>query len=146
MAPRKPELFHDVLEDDLGGRAASPKQRVGGASLRPDEFGGGRPQDDVVDRFNILRVEEQAFRNQAQRDNRNTQRVRWTGAMWMLGLLMALGLALIGYDQLTRYEQRVAQREQARATAARRTSEEERMLRMQQVATPPTTPPAPVKP
>jgi hypothetical protein len=146
VSPRKPELFQDVLEDDLGGRAASPKQRVGGASLSPDEFGGTRPQEDVVDRFNILRAEEEAFRNQAQRDSRDTRRLRWTGTMWLVGVIAALGLAAVGYNLLARYGQRAAQRELAGAAAAHRSAEEERMLRMQKIATPTPPPPAPSKP
>ncbi len=147
MASRKPQLFEDVLEDDLGGRAASPKQRVGGASLRADEFNQGRAQEDVVDRFNILQAEEQAFRNQTHRRNRNEKRLRWTGTLWVLGVLAGLGVVAGGYMLLIRYQERSQQRELTSAAAARRNAEEERILRMRELpaSKPPAPAPAPPK-
>jgi hypothetical protein len=144
MASHKPELFKDVLEDDLGGRAASPKQRLGGASLRADEFNPGRAKEDVVDRFNILQAEEEAFRHQTQRRNRNEKRLRWTGTLWVLSMLGALALVAGGYTLLLRYQQSVEQRELASAAAARRNADEERILRMRAVPTPPAS--APTRP
>ena len=135
MASQKPELFKDVLEDDLGGRPVSAKQKVGGASLRPDEFKAGRANEDVVDRFNILQAEEEAFRSQLQRRNKNEKRLRWTGTLWLLSGLAALGVAAGCYALVLRYQQGTQQRELASAAAARRNAEEERILRMR--ASPP---------
>jgi cytoskeletal protein RodZ len=140
MAAQKPELFKDVLEDDLGGRPVSAKQKVGGASLRPDEFKQGRAKEDVVDRFNLLQAEEEAFRSQVQRRNKNEKRLRWTGTLWLLSGMAALGLAAACYALVLRYQQGTQQRELASASAARRNAEEERILRMRAVPPPSAAP------
>jgi hypothetical protein len=144
VPPRKPELFQDVLEDE-GRRTSSGKLRVGGASLRPEEFSGGRPQEDVVDRFNILKAEADALRTRVRREAEPKRRKRWTGALWLLGILAAAGLAAAGYKWLGLHRESVAQRELAEATAARRSAEEERILRIQKIPTAPTPSPAAAK-
>jgi cytoskeletal protein RodZ len=143
MAAHKPELFKDVLEDDLGGRPVSAKQKVGGASLRPDEFKQGRAKEEIVDRFNILQAEEEAYRSQVQRRSKNEKRLRWTGTLWVLSGLAALGVAAACYALVLRYQQGAQQRELASAAAARRNAEEERILRMGAAPTPTAAPESP---
>ncbi|MHB8416644.1 MAG: hypothetical protein ACYDCL_01110 [Myxococcales bacterium] len=126
------DLFDDVLENDLGGRPVSAKQRIGGAELRADEFAPPRVPDELDARLGLLRVEQEAML--ARQETGSVRRVRWTGALWLLAAAALVGSSGLGWVALQRFEAKSRRAAMAHADAARRKADEERLLRIPQVA------------
>ncbi len=132
MPGKGSDLFDDVLEDDLGGRASTPQRRVGGASLHADEFAAPRVTDELDSRFHRLQAEEAAMRTMRAQSG-NTRRTRWTGTLWLLAAFAGIATAALGWSLHQGHAARANQEMLLRANAARRQAEEERLLRLQQV-------------